>query len=167
MYVDVVLYVRLDEAGYHSSAPPSNLERRVSSSSESNIEDVSRRVAPARSPWFKRNRKESEFFNAGNQVSKSKTAPETPSSLNRSTPVNSRFNTPVSGWRAPTEAQLAAITAAEIRKVKVQMPDDKQCLTADFFEVFMSNNDARQLVNFLDPSSELLSIRSLYSVCVC
>eukprot|EP01053_Blabericola_migrator_P012921 Blabericola_migrator_1__12920@NODE_84_length_14850_cov_98_458703_g75_i0_p1_GENE_NODE_84_length_14850_cov_98_458703_g75_i0NODE_84_length_14850_cov_98_458703_g75_i0_p1_ORF_typecomplete_len1084_score237_67MS_channel/PF00924_18/2e03MS_channel/PF00924_18/1_3e18Wzy_C/PF04932_15/1Wzy_C/PF04932_15/2_8_NODE_84_length_14850_cov_98_458703_g75_i01047013721 len=52
-----------------------------------------------------------------------------------------------------TEAQLAAITAAEIRKVKMIVPDDKECLTHDFFELFMSTQDAKDLMDFLDPGN--------------
>eukprot|EP01054_Gregarina_sp_Poly1_P000046 Gregarina_sp_Poly_1__45@NODE_100_length_14458_cov_232_622472_g87_i0_p2_GENE_NODE_100_length_14458_cov_232_622472_g87_i0NODE_100_length_14458_cov_232_622472_g87_i0_p2_ORF_typecomplete_len644_score95_94MS_channel/PF00924_18/6_5e20_NODE_100_length_14458_cov_232_622472_g87_i01092712858 len=55
------------------------------------------------------------------------------------------------GSKPLTEAQLAAITAAEIRKVKMVVPDDKECLTQDFFELFMNSQDAKDLMDFLDP----------------
>lgn len=66
---------------------------------------------------------------------------------------------PVSGgsWKGnkpgavPTDAQVAAIAAAEIRKVKVEMPEDNECLTSSFLELFMSPTDVKQLLHFLDP----------------
>lgn len=51
------------------------------------------------------------------------------------------------------EAQLASITAAEIKKVKLIMPDDKDCLTRDFFELFMAVSEAQKLMDLLDPGN--------------